>query len=98
MEFEWDEAKNAKNIRERGIDFTDAVGIFEGPTLTDYDGREDYGEDRWIAVGVVEAIALVIVYTDRGDVRRIISARKATANEQRDYYEAIFGGAPPWSD
>jgi uncharacterized DUF497 family protein len=98
MAFEWDTIKNARNIRERGIDFADAVGIFEGPTLIDYDGRADYGEDRWIAVGIVEATALVVVYVDRGDVRRIISARKATTNEQRDYYETIFGSAPPWSD
>jgi len=98
MEFEWEELKNERNIRERGIDFADAVGIFEGATLTDYDGRKDYGEDRWIAVGVVEGRTLVIVCTDRDSVRRIISARKATANEHREYHQAIFGGAPPRSD
>ena len=98
MEFEWDDAKNAKNIRDHGIDFDDAIGIFDGPTVTDYDEREDYGEDRWIALGMVEAQTLAVVYTDRRGVRRIISARKARANEQQEYYATIFGRPPSGSD
>jgi uncharacterized protein len=66
VDFEWDETKNARNIRDHGIDFDDAIGIFDGPTVTDYDAREDYGEDRWVAFGVVEGRVLAVVYTGLG--------------------------------
>jgi len=48
MRFEWDEAKNAENIRKHGIDFVDVSAMFGGPMLIELDEGEDYGEDRWI--------------------------------------------------
>lgn len=91
-QFDWDTAKNRPNLRVLGVDFQDAARIFESPTLERWDDREDYGEDRWLAVGIVDGIELTVVYTDvetgRGRVRRIISARRATKNEREAYYNA----------
>ena len=87
MRFEWDEAKNRINIQNHGIDFNDAVDIFNHPMLSLRDDRVVYGEERWIGFGWIRAMIGVVVYTEReGDVIRIIGARKATRNEVR-YYE-----------
>jgi uncharacterized DUF497 family protein len=51
MEFEWDEAKHAKTLRDRGIGFDDGARIFAGPVLTWEDARHEYGEDRFRAIG-----------------------------------------------
>ncbi len=90
MRFEWDENKNRLNIRKDGIDFADAVDIFRPPMLTLQDDRENYGEERWIALGWIRAIIGVVVYVERGgDVIRIISARKATKKEEYRYEQNI---------
>lgn len=90
MQFEWDEAKNRSNIRKHGIDFNDAVEIFKYPVLTAAHRREDFGEDRWIALGWMKLIVALVVYVERdGDTIRIISARKATRPEVRRYGDAI---------
>jgi uncharacterized DUF497 family protein len=90
VRFEWDETKNRANIRKHGIDFVDAVDVFNHPVLTLLDDREDYGEERWIALGWMKALVGVVVYVERhGDVIRIISARKATRNEARRYEQGI---------
>ena len=90
MRFEWDEAKNQINIRKHGIDFNDAIDIFNHPLLTMLDDREDYGEERWVSIGWLHAIVGVVVYTERcGDVIRIISARKATRQEVRRYEQRL---------
>jgi uncharacterized protein len=88
MAFEWDPDKNAANIAKRGIDFEDAVRIFEGPVLESSDERRDYGEVRTIAFGVVDGRELAVVYTMRGGRRRIISARRAHRRERKAYREA----------
>jgi len=88
MKFEWDENKNAINIRNHKIDFVDVPGVFKGGILIDYDDRNDYGEDRWIGMGLLHNIVVVVVFTEpRKDTIRIISARKANRNEQEKYYE-----------
>jgi hypothetical protein len=89
MDFEWDPKKNERNIAWRGIDFIWAAGIFLGPIVEQIDTRRDYGETRWIAIGVVEDIELVVVYTWRASRRRIISARKADEDE-RERYRQVF--------
>ena len=90
MQFEWDEEKNQANIRKHGIDFNDAIDIFNHPMLTALDDREDYEEDRWISIGWLYAIVGVVVYTERrGDVIRIISARKATRQELQRYEQRL---------
>jgi len=82
MLFEWDEAKSHRNLRERQLDFASAALIFEGPVQTAIDDRKAYGEERIIAIGEVDEVILVVVYTDRGEVRRIISARHANKKER----------------
>jgi uncharacterized protein len=88
MVFEWDAAKNAANLEKHGIDFEDAIGIFDGPVLERTDDRRDYGDQRIVAFGVVEDRELAVVYTIRGTHRRIISARRADRNELKEYRDA----------
>lgn len=90
MQFEWDEGKNRINIRKHGIDFSDAIDVFNHPVLTALDSREDYGEERWVALGLMKAMMAVVVYVERnGPVIRIISARKATKHEAKRYEQSI---------
>ncbi len=90
MGFEWDEAKNETNIRKHGIDFADAIDMFNHPMLSLEDTREEYGEERWIGLGYLAPLIGVVVYTEGvGDVIRIISARKATKREVSRYEQAI---------
>ena len=88
--FEWDRAKSAKNLRERGFDFAYAARIFAGPTLEADDPRRCQGEHRIRAIGRVDDHILFVVYTWRDAVRRIISARLANRKE-RNAYRAIYG-------
>ena len=81
MEFEWDEAKHAKTLRERGIGFDDAARIFARPVLIWQDTRLDYGEDRFRAVGEADGEILHVAFTRRDDVMRIISVRRASRRE-----------------
>jgi uncharacterized protein len=90
MQFEWDDDKCEVNIRKHGIDFEDVKDMFNHPMMTVMDNHDTYGEARWCAIGWIEVILGVVVYTERvGDVIRIISARKATKNEVR-LYEKYF--------
>ncbi len=85
--FEWDEAKDRENLRKHGIRFSEAVRIFEGPTLTNEDRRFRYDEPRDISLGMIDGIVvLAVAYTDRASVTRIISARKATRSERRHFH------------
>lgn len=79
--------KDERNRRERGFGFDFAALIFEGETIEWPDDRRDYGEARVRAIGEVDGLVLHVVFTDRGDVRRIISARLATRKE-RDRWHA----------
>jgi hypothetical protein len=88
MQFEWDESKNTRNIRNHKIDFADMPVVFKSAMLIDYDDRHDYGEYRWIGLGVLGDVVVVVIFTEpRKDTIRIISARKANRNEQDNYYE-----------
>jgi uncharacterized protein len=90
MNFEWDAAKAALNLRKHGVAFEDAARVFlDGGRIEAYDGREDYGEDRWATIGQVYSAVLYVVYTVRHkDTTRIISARKAITHEQKQYRQA----------
>ncbi|WP_448187752.1 BrnT family toxin [Azospirillum sp. sgz301742] len=94
MEFEWDEAKRLSNFDKHGVWFDDAIYIFEGRTVVRADPRDHGGETRFRAYGTVDGRVLAIVYTWRGDVCRVISARKANDREQRAYYAALSRVAP----
>ena len=87
MNFEWDEAKAASNLKKHGVDFADAVGVFDDPlALSMPDDSPE--EQRYAGVGAdVLGRILIVVYTNRGDNVRIISARPATASERRRYEE-----------
>jgi len=91
LKFEWDENKNAVNICKHKIDFEDIPEVFQQPMLIDYDGRQDYGEERWLGIGSLGNVAVAVAFTERGEnIIRIISARKATKEERRRYDERIF--------
>ncbi|WP_175651015.1 BrnT family toxin [Pseudomonas sp. Marseille-P9899] len=88
MFFEWDNAKKRINLIKHGVDFEDVPSMFEYPMLVLHDGRGDYEEARWVGIGWIRAFVAVVVYTERsGDVIRVISARKATREESRNYVE-----------
>jgi uncharacterized DUF497 family protein len=91
VRFEWDERKSEENLRKHGLDFADAPEIFESPMLVRLDERVDYGEDRWIGVGVVQGRIVVVAFTERadGEVTRIISLRSATKHEREDYKKTV---------
>lgn len=89
MCFEWNEKKNQINIRRRGFDFADAEIVFEGATLTFDDDHFDYGEERFITLGMLAGELVVIAHTERDENMRIISMRKATKYEQRLYYDSF---------
>ena len=91
VKFEWDDDKNNENIRNDGIDFRDVVEMFDHPMLTRLDTRREYGEDRWIGVGLLKNIVAVTVCLAWDDEQtiRIISARKATRHESKEYHKRI---------
>jgi uncharacterized DUF497 family protein len=78
----YDPAKREKTLRERGLDFEDALIVFEGPTVEIEDTRKDYGERRVICYGLLEGRVVVVGYTPRGAVRHVFSMRKANDREQ----------------
>lgn len=86
MRFEWNELKNRINVQKHGISFEEAAKIFEQPALTWFDDGGLYGEDRYIAIGFVGTVLATVVFVQRSDhVTRIISARKATRHEEKQY-------------
>lgn len=94
MEFEWDENKNESNIKKHGIDFSDAMYIWEGPVYEKPDLRDYSGETRFNAFGMLDNRILAVAFTWRGEVCRIISARKANERERRAYNATLSGVAP----
>lgn len=90
MTYEWDETKNRANIRKHGIDFMDVPSMFQHPMVTFLDQRMDYGEERWIGIGILKTIVAVVVFTEpKNGTIRIISARKAATHEERIYRDEI---------
>ncbi|MDD2893510.1 MAG: BrnT family toxin [Halothiobacillaceae bacterium] len=85
MEIGFDPIKRDKTMAERGLDFARAGEVFAGCHFTGEDVREDYSEPRLITVGQLDERMVVVVWTPRGEVRRIISMRKANEREQQRY-------------
>ena len=83
MEFAWDERKNRRNIEKHGIDFDDAIRIFDGPVLEKESAAQEFGETRIVAIGLVEGRELCVIYTIREENFRIISARRARRDERK---------------
>jgi uncharacterized DUF497 family protein len=83
--FDWDDAKAAENYAEHGVDFETAV--FRDPFAVErIDNRENYGEDRFVLIGMAEGVLLTIIHTERDDRIRLISARRATRHENDEYF------------
>lgn len=91
MIFEWDDEKEQINIKKHGIDFETASYVFHDENRIEiYDELHSEYEDRYITIGMIDKITCIamVVYTERGtDIVRIISARKATQKERRNYYD-----------
>lgn len=85
MNLEFDHDKRDKTLQERGLDFARAAEAFVGVHFTGQDTRVDYVEDRFITVGWLDARLVVLVWTPCGEVRRIISMRKANEREKALY-------------
>ncbi|WP_293884351.1 BrnT family toxin [Sphingomonas sp.] len=81
MEIEFDPAKRLLTLTDRRLDFLDAPRLFESRSLTVVDDRIDYGEERFVSYGFIDAIAIALVWTDREGVMRIISMRKMHIEE-----------------
>ena len=87
LRFEWDERKDAGNLRKHGVGFEEAATVFgDVLSLTISDPDHSEGEDRFISLGMSHrGRLLVVIHTERGDRIRIISARLAAANERKQY-------------
>jgi uncharacterized DUF497 family protein len=87
LEFEWDDSKAAENVRNHGVSFAQATLAFGDPLAVEWiDLREACGEERIILLGLADTQILSVVYAERAERIRIISARRATRNEQDYYY------------
>ena len=82
MRVTFDQAKREKTLMERGLDFADAMTVFEGTTIEVEDTRRDYGERRIVSDGLLAGRMVVVGYTPRGAVRHVFSMRKANDREQ----------------
>ena len=88
-EFEWDDEKNHSNMLKHGINFATAALVFRDEARIEiYDEAHSDEEDRYIVIGKVHKV-LFVVYTERNNITRIISARLATPKERRIYYDNI---------
>jgi uncharacterized DUF497 family protein len=87
LEFEWDPAKAIANLRKHKVPFPKACEVFKDDRrLERQDDLNESDEERWIVLGRVELTILSVVYTQRGERIRLISARRATRNEKRSYW------------
>jgi len=89
MEFEWDENKAAANLSRHGVSFDEAMSVFDDPVYVDfYDPDHSYDEHRYIIIGQSQRGRLLIVsYTERGGLVRLVSAREVTRGEREAYEE-----------
>ena len=89
MKYEWDEAKNRKNLAKHGLSFEDAALVFSGPCVTFTDDRFPYGEERLITFGLLAGRLVVMAHSPRDDGTRIISMRKGNRREQEIYQKRL---------
>ena len=91
MKFTWHEEKRQSNLRKHGLDFAEAPHVFSGGTFTFEDIRFDYGEQRFVTVGLLDDGVVIIVHTETAEETRIISMRRANKHEQGLYFKNIYG-------
>jgi uncharacterized DUF497 family protein len=93
MRFEWNEAKNRANILKHGFHFAEAEEMFRGVLLVRPDTSEDYGEERWLGIGMIHGGVAFVAFTESAeDVTRIISLRRANHEESKEYETAVQDG------
>jgi len=86
MRFQYNAAKAAANARKHGVSFADAEGVFHDPLAVAIEDPDAQDERRYIAIGLGSSgELLVVIYTEREDEYRLISARRATRKERRAY-------------
>ncbi|HUZ49730.1 MAG TPA: BrnT family toxin [Candidatus Dormibacteraeota bacterium] len=85
--FEWDQSKSARCLRERGFDFDYAARVFFAAFSEREARRGPYDEMRFLVIGEVGDVVIAVVWTQRGNLRRIISARPASRAERKQFYE-----------
>ena len=86
MNITWDPAKNRENQRKHGISFDDARAVFQDADRIEVLDDRDYGEERWVAIGTIGKLVVLVVYTERNGGIRLISARKADPDDEAEYY------------
>ena len=89
MRFTWSERKRGINLKEHGLDFTDAPRVFEGLTFSYEDDRLAYGEQRFITLGLLAGVPVSVAHTESDDEIRISSFRKATGREARRFFKEV---------
>ena len=89
MDFEWDEDKRQRNIRNHGIDFERAKEIWQGRVLEAPSPQSHHGEERFLAIGESQGRFITVIFTWRGTKRRIISARVARRDERENYKKEV---------
>jgi uncharacterized DUF497 family protein len=89
MDLEYDEEKRALTLTNRGLDFAHAGELFGGRTFTVEDDRIDYGEVRFQTTGQLGNKVVIVVWTPRGEARRIISMRECNVRERERYRAAV---------
>ena len=88
MAFEWDDDKAADNLTKHRVSFDYASRVFDDPLYIQWEDQSlEYGETRYQALGMVEGRVLFVAYTYRGENIRLISARRATSRERRQYHD-----------
>jgi uncharacterized DUF497 family protein len=89
MRFTWHESKRQITRQRRGLDFADAELVFAGPTFVFEDDRMDYGETRWVTLGVLRGKVVVVVHTESADEIHVISMREADKDEQQLFFHNL---------
>ena len=89
MRFEWDEAKRRANLHRHGFDFVDGEKVFAGETARFVDDRFDYGETRFVTIGMLDGRVVAVIHTETDEVTRVISIRKALKDEEETYFNEI---------
>ncbi|MGH8225381.1 MAG: BrnT family toxin [Gammaproteobacteria bacterium] len=89
MEITWSERKRALNLKQHGLDFLDAVAVFEGLTFTYEDDRFSYREQRFVTLGLLAGVPVSIVHTETEHEIRIFSFRQATRREAQLFFSEV---------
>ena len=85
-DFEWADEKAAGNLAKHGVSFELAKKVFDDPFgIERIDDRQNYGEERFVLIGMADGHLLFVAYTEREQRHRLISARRVTRDEQEDY-------------